>query len=93
MSRVTDTHSATLSFIYPDEASASTVAAAVAVEQGELDDDRAGAAVALRDRTVEVTVDASDLVALRAGINSWTRLVDIAERTDEVAKRTGGADG
>ncbi|MDR5673458.1 KEOPS complex subunit Pcc1 [Halalkaliarchaeum sp. AArc-GB] len=90
---MTDTHSATLSFIYPDEASASTVAAAVAVEQGELDDDRAGAAVALRDRTVEVTVDASDLVALRAGINSWTRLVDIAERTDEVAKRTGGADG
>ena len=90
---MTDIHSATLSFVYPDEASACVVADAVAVEQDELDDDRAGAAVALRDRTVEVTVDASDLVALRAGINSWTRLVDVAERTDGVAKRPGGTDG
>ena len=93
MSSVTDTHSATLSFVYPDQASASTVAAAVAVEQDELDDDRAGAAVARTDRTVEVTVDASDLVALRAGVNSWTRLVDVAERTDEIALRAGGTDG
>ena len=89
---MTDTHSATLSFVYPDEASARTVAAAVAVEQDELDDDRAGAAVARTDRAVEITVDASDLVALRAGINSWTRLVDVAERADEVARRTGRAD-
>ncbi|WP_394337322.1 KEOPS complex subunit Pcc1 [Halalkaliarchaeum desulfuricum] len=92
MNRVTDIHSATLSFVYPDEEAARLVADAVVVEQDELDDDRAGATVARTDRTVEVTVDASDLVALRAGINSWVRLVDVAERADGVAKGAGDAD-
>lgn len=84
-SPVTDPHTASLSFEYADERRARVVADAVTVEQGELEDDRARARISLDDNTVKVTVDASDLVALRAGINSWTRLVDIAERTAAVA--------
>ncbi len=36
--------------------------------------------------TVRVTVTASDLTALRAGINTWTRLVDVAESVSAAAE-------
>jgi KEOPS complex subunit Pcc1 len=72
-------HTASLSFTYPDERRARIVEQSVAVEVGDIDDARSQATVVRDGDTVEVTVHASDLVALRAGINSWTRMVGVAE--------------
>ena len=72
-------HTASLSFSYSDERRARIVEASVAVEVGGIDDARSGATVDRDGDTVEVTVRAADLVALRAGINSWTRMVGVAE--------------
>ena len=46
-----------------------------------IDPDDDPAAVARDGTTVTVTITARDLVALRAGVNTWTTLVDVAERT------------
>ncbi|CQR50866.1 MULTISPECIES: KEOPS complex subunit Pcc1 [Haloferax] len=73
-------HSASLEFDYSTERRARVVERSVAVEEGEIDDARSGARVAREGRTVVVTVEAGDLVALRAGVNSWIRLVETAER-------------
>ncbi len=72
-------HTALLSFSYESAELAATVADAIVVEVGEIDDDRAAATVDRDDEIVAVRVLASDLVALRAGTNSWTRLVSVAE--------------
>jgi KEOPS complex subunit Pcc1 len=76
---VTYPHRTTLSFAYPDERHARLVADAITVESGEIDDDRSTADVTHADATVTVTVAARDLTAMRAGINTWTRLVSVAE--------------
>ncbi|MFB6281727.1 MAG: KEOPS complex subunit Pcc1 [Haloferacaceae archaeon] len=73
-------HDATLSFAYDDERRARTIAASLAVERDEIDDDRSGAAVERDGAVVRVRVTAADPVALRAGCTSWTRLVAVAER-------------
>ncbi|WP_224332606.1 KEOPS complex subunit Pcc1 [Haloprofundus halobius] len=73
-------HLSVLRFSYPDERRARIVERSVRVEVGEIDDERSHASVAREGDTVEVRVEASDLVALRAGINSWTRMVAVAER-------------
>ncbi|MFB6157622.1 MAG: KEOPS complex subunit Pcc1 [Haloferacaceae archaeon] len=73
-------HDATLSFRYDDERRARLVAESVAVEVGEIADGRSRATVDRDGATVRVRVTAADLVALRAGCNSWTRMVAVAER-------------
>ncbi|WP_138005073.1 KEOPS complex subunit Pcc1 [Halalkalirubrum salinum] len=72
-------HTASLSFSYDSAELAAIVADAVSVEVGEIDDDRATATVDREDTTVIVHVSATDFIALRAGTNSWTRLVSVAE--------------
>jgi KEOPS complex subunit Pcc1 len=76
-------HVVTLSFPYADERRARLVADAIDVEVGEIADDRSRAAVGRSGSRVTVTVRASDLVALRAGLNTWARLVSVAERLSE----------
>ncbi|GAA0232679.1 KEOPS complex subunit Pcc1 [Halobaculum roseum] len=80
-------HRAVLRFPYPDQRRARTVHGAIAVEVGDIDDDRSTAAVDRAGDTVEVTVRARDLVALRAGVNTWTRLVETAETVAATAER------
>ena len=80
-------HRAILSFPEPDRRRARAVHEAVRVEVGEIDDDRSTAAATRDGATVEVTVRARDLVALRAGVNTWTRLVDAAETVAAAADR------
>ncbi|UIP00379.1 KEOPS complex Pcc1-like subunit [Halobaculum sp. CBA1158] len=72
-------HRAVLSFPYPDQRRARTVHEAIRVEVGDIDDDRSTAHATREGDAVEVTVRARDLVALRAGVNTWTRLVETAE--------------
>ncbi|MFB6118138.1 KEOPS complex subunit Pcc1 [Halosegnis sp.] len=75
-------HSAQLTFEYPSPASAATVARSVRPELGEIDSDRASASVDRTADTVTVTVDAADLTALRAGLTTWTTLIEVAEAVD-----------
>ena len=76
-------HAATLTFRYPDSDAAGLVAAAVSQEVGEIDGDRSAAAVSRDGAAVRVDVGANDLVALRAGLNTWSSLVEVAERSLE----------
>ena len=72
-------HTATLSASYGSSDRASRVFASLDPEVGGVDGDRASARVDLDDDTVAVTVEAADLVALRAGTTSWSRLLTVAE--------------
>ncbi|NEU57706.1 KEOPS complex subunit Pcc1 [Halorussus sp. MSC15.2] len=78
-------HDATLRFEYESPARARAVARAVAQEVGEIDGDRSAAAVERDAESVVVRVVADDLVALRAGCNTWGSLVEVAERTSGLA--------
>ena len=75
-----DRHTATFSATYDDERSASIVARSVEREVGDIDGDRTVGTVERRGRTVRVRVTAADLVALRAGTNTWCSLLGVAER-------------
>jgi len=75
-------HEAVLSFRYATERRARHIADALGPEIGDLDESRSAATVECgvdRRDTVRVRVVADDLVALRAGIRSWSRLVAVAE--------------
>ncbi|SFF90028.1 KEOPS complex subunit Pcc1 [Halopelagius inordinatus] len=85
-------HDATLEFSYADERRARIVAESVRVEVGEIDDARSAAAVEREGRVVSVRVDAADIVALRAGTNSWLRLVSVAETVAADAAERPSAD-
>ncbi|WP_435335437.1 KEOPS complex subunit Pcc1 [Haloarchaeobius sp. TZWWS8] len=73
-------HETVIEFTYESDASAEIVASSVAQEVGEIDGDRSTAAVDRDGQVVTVTVEAADLTALRAGMNTWIRLVEVAER-------------
>ncbi|WP_424014446.1 KEOPS complex subunit Pcc1 [Halorubrum xinjiangense] len=77
---MTRAHETVLSFSYPTERRARVVADALGPEVGEIDDARSSATVDREGDAVRVRVLADDLVALRAGVNSWSRLVSVAER-------------
>jgi len=78
-------HTATLSVSYPTPESATLVAESLYPEVDRIDDDRAAASVHREGDEVVVTVEAADLVALRAGTASWSRLLDVAEHVAGVA--------
>jgi len=80
-------HRTTLRFSYASERDARTVHRAVRVEAGDIEGDRTSASVERAGATVRVTVEAADLTALRAGTNTWTTLVGVAE----AAADTGNA--
>lgn len=79
-------HSADLCFQYRSPEAAALVADAVAGELGEIDDDRATATLTVADATVRISIDATDLVSLRAGLNTWEGLLEVAERSAEVGR-------
>jgi KEOPS complex subunit Pcc1 len=71
-------HETVLTFEYEDESRASIVAASIEGELAELAGDRTRAELAREGGVLEVRIEASDLVALRAGINTWCSFVDVA---------------
>jgi KEOPS complex subunit Pcc1 len=83
-------HGLCLRFEYDAERRARIVERSVRVEVGEIDDDRSTARVDREGRTLRVTVGAADLVALRAGANTWLRLVAVAEAVSVDAAGTPG---
>lgn len=83
-------HHASLRFQYADQHCARTVAEAVRVECGEIQretgtEERSATTVERHGRTVRIELVASDLIALRAGVNTWTRLIDVAEQTAQTS--------
>lgn len=78
-------HDATLRFEYESAERARVVTRAVSQEIGEIDGDRSATAVSREDETLVVEVVADDLVALRAGLNTWQSLISVAENVNELA--------
>jgi KEOPS complex subunit Pcc1 len=72
-------HEAVFECEYPDAERARRVERAVAVEVGDIEGDRTTATLERDGATLTVTVAAADLVALRAGCNTWLSLVGVAE--------------
>ena len=79
-------HDATLAFEYDDERRARLVERSILPEVDEIDGDRSVTEVARDDALVRVVVRATDLVALRAGLNTWLSLVAVAEETASMVK-------
>lgn len=82
-------HHVSLRFDYADQRRARAVTDAVRVECGEIQRetgaDRSATTVEQRGQAVRIELTASDLVALRAGMNTWLRLVQVAERTVQLS--------
>ncbi|WP_018256227.1 KEOPS complex subunit Pcc1 [Halomicrobium katesii] len=74
-------HEAVLSFEYDDDQQARRVARSVRPEIGEIGGQRTTATLRQDAATVVVGITAADLVALRAGCNTWATLVAVAEQT------------
>ena len=72
-------HTAALCFAYPTAEDARLIEQSIRVEVDQLDDSRSAVAVDRTDTRVAVDIAADDLVALRAGLNSWLRYVSVAE--------------
>jgi KEOPS complex subunit Pcc1 len=79
-------HDADLTFRYDSSNAAALVADAVRQEVDEIEGDRTTATVRREGREVSVDIDADDLVALRAGLNTWETLVEVAERAVEAGR-------
>ena len=77
-------HAVDLAFEYDCADDAALVAGAVRQEVGEIDGGRSTASLERADRRVLVEIRAEDLVALRAGLNTWQTLVEVAERSGAV---------
>lgn len=73
-------HDAELVFEYSSVERARVVASSVGQEVGEIEGDRTRATVERDGGRVVVRVEAEDLVGLRAGLNTWLSLVEVAER-------------
>jgi KEOPS complex subunit Pcc1 len=82
-------HTAELRFRYDRPNTARIVADAIEQEIGKIDGDRASTALSRGESQLTIEIDAEDLVALRAGLNTWETLVEVAERSIEAGRSTG----
>ncbi|MFP4530440.1 MAG: KEOPS complex subunit Pcc1 [Halodesulfurarchaeum sp.] len=80
-------HETTIDFSYPSAGQAKLVESALRPEVGDIDSDRTAVSIARRGAELELVVEASDTVALRAGQNTWLGLVEVAETVTEVGRR------
>lgn len=76
-------HRLVCEFMYADDRQAGIVYGSVHQEMGEIPGDRAMADVSHEGRVLRVEIEADDLVALRAAMNTWVGLVGVAERVLE----------
>jgi len=76
---VTPPHRTVFTLDYPDESVARRVERSLSPEIGDIEGDRTTAGLAREGATLRVTVEADDLVALRAGCNTWLTLASVAE--------------
>ena len=86
-------HTITVAFEYATERRARIVADSVRVETDEVPDDRSRARVDRDGCVVGVNIAAADLVALRAGTNTWLRFIGVAEDIAAAVDRRSTRDG
>lgn len=72
-----------LEFEYEDFGRAKRIERSVCQEIGEIAGDRTRATIDRAGHVVELQIEADDLVALRAGLNTWCTLIEVAERCSE----------
>ncbi|WP_339103992.1 KEOPS complex subunit Pcc1 [Haloterrigena salinisoli] len=77
-------HDATLEFDYETPSRARLVADSVAREIGEIDDERSRTTIDRDGSVVRIEIDAADVIALRAALNTWFTLVDVAEQAADL---------
>lgn len=82
-------HEAVLTFEYATPARARRVERSLIPEVGDIDDERSQTRLRRNGETLELVVEAADLVALRAGMNTWLSLVTVAERAGDVFSPAG----
>jgi len=82
-------HDLTLTATYDDSATARTVARSLRREVGEIDDDRSRTELRREGLTLTITIDAADVVALRAASNTWLSLLSVAETVIGVGESAG----
>jgi KEOPS complex subunit Pcc1 len=79
-------HTAELRFQYERPNTARIVADAIEQEIGEIGGDRALTTLSRGESQLSIEISAEDLVALRAGLNTWETLVEVAERSIEAGR-------
>jgi KEOPS complex subunit Pcc1 len=78
-------HETVLTVEYTSIEHARRVARAIDPEIGDIDDDRSQVSLSQDGDTIDVRVVASDIVALRASLNTWLSLIGVAEGAGGVA--------
>lgn len=76
---MTAPHQTHLTAEYGNAAQARAIERSIRPEIDDIEGDRTTARLTRDGRRVELTVEAADLVALRAGINTWLTLRGVAE--------------
>jgi len=77
-------HDTVLTLTYADAERAGRVERSLRPELGDIDGDRTQVSLTRDGSTLEFTVEATDLIALRAGVNTWLSLVSVAESAGDV---------
>jgi KEOPS complex subunit Pcc1 len=75
----TPPHEASFDFEYNDQRTARLIERSIQPEVADLVDERSQTAVSQNERSLTVRIEATDLVALRAAMNTWLTLLDTAE--------------
>ena len=78
-------HETALHFSHSSDRRAAVIAASLDQEVGEIDDDRSAVSIDRSETDIVVTIEATDLTALRAAITTWIGLVDVAESVGSIA--------
>ena len=80
-------HRTELTLSYPSVAAARQVTAAIEPEVGEIASERSTVELARDGAMLTISLQASDPVALRAGLNTWLGFVEVSEDVTSVAER------
>ena len=81
-----DQHETFFSLTYPSEAQARHIARAIEPEVATLTDGRSQVSLSRNGPQVELHVLATDVVALRASVNTWLGLVSVAEQVSDIQR-------
>ena len=76
---MTPPHQTVFTLTYADPERARRIQRSLDPELGDIDGDRTRATLTRDGAVLTLTVEADDLVALRAGCNTWTTLTAVAE--------------
>jgi len=78
-------HETLLLLTYTDPERARRVERAITPEVGDIDDERSRTRLDREAAELTLTIEARDLVALRAAANTWLSLVSVAEQAGDAA--------